>query len=584
MAEKLVRTSYVDVTGQPRQGTTAVRESRVDIERYVRPLVGAHASTLHQWGICSGLGVSAMVGSASVRVATGVAVDAEGRHISLAAGGSAKLEDQTLVSVVDIGVVLPTAGLSGPLVVTVAWAETFDKAGFQANQAFLMMETPLLRIQRADVVADTGAEVVLAHLQVDGTGKVTALTAQRRRTAAIAVDRVEFRAPSVTTTAGVTSVDHRVTAVVAVRPDGALTASTKFHAPQGVQLGDAVGLSAQSGALAVSGQLNVPNGLVAKDSAGVDAVLGESATRRGVFGLSHAEFHPGVLGVNDSPGAQPGPGVWGKSSAAGVLGESDDWFGVFGTSPNGTGAGADGATGFSGIGRKWIGVYGETHAPAGVGSAGVWGDGLTTGDGVKGVARGTGKAAVAAFHLGGGTAVFAEGRPAGVFNGNVEVRGKLTKTSLNFKIDHPVDPANRYLSHAAVESDEMKNVYDGVAVLDAAGAAVVELPSWFEALNTEFRYQLTAIGAAAPNLHVAEEVSGGSFAIAGGPAGAKVCWLLTGIRHDAYARANPLQVETEKEGYERGNYLHPDAHGEPSERAVPFEVSTRTRADLPGEG
>ncbi|NKE57551.1 hypothetical protein FXN61_12175 [Lentzea sp. PSKA42] len=534
--------------------------------------------------ICTGLGVSAMVGQASVRVATGVAVDADGRHISLAAGGSAKLEDQTLVSVVDIGVVLPTAGLSGPLVVTIAWAETFDKAGFQANQTFLMMETPLLRIQRADAVADSGAEVVLAHLQVDGTGKVTALSAQRRRTAAIAVERVEFRAPSVTTTAGVTSVDHRVTAAVSVRPDGALTASTKFHVPQGIQLSDAVGLSAQSGVLAVSGPLNVPNGLMVRDSAGVGAVQAESAALRGVFGLSHAAFHPGVLGVNDNSGNQAGPGVWGKSRAAGVMGESETWFGVFGTSPNGTGAGADGATGFSGVGRKWIGVYGETHAPANVGSAGVWGDGLTTGDGVKGVAKGAGKAAVAAFHLGGGPAVFAQGMPAGVFNGDVEVRGRLTKSLLNFKIDHPVDPANRYLSHSAVESDEMKNVYDGVVVLDDAGAAVVELPSWFEALNTEFRYQLTAVGAAAPNLHVAEEVSGGRFSVAGGPARAKVCWLLTGVRHDAYARANPLQVETEKEGYERGNYLHPDAHGEPGERAIPFEVSTQTRADLPGEG
>jgi hypothetical protein len=291
-----------------------------------------------------------------------------------------------------------------------------------------------------------------------------------------------------------------------------------------------------------------------------------------------------VLGVNDNQSAQPGPGVWGKSSAAGVLGESDDWFGVFGTSPNGTGAGADGATGFSGVGRKWIGVYGETHAPADVGSAGVWGDGLNAGDGVKGVARGTGKAAVAAVHLGSGPAVFAQGRPAGVFNGDVEVRGRLTKTLLNFRIDHPVDPANRYLNHSAVESDEMKNVYDGVVVLDEAGGAVVELPSWFEALNTEFRYQLTALGAAAPNLHVAEEISGGRFAVAGGPAGAKVCWLLTGVRHDAYARANPMRVETEKEGDERGNYLHPDAHGEPAERAVPFAVSTRTRADLPDGG
>jgi hypothetical protein len=40
----------------------------------------------------------------------------------------------------------------------------------------------------------------------------------------------------------------------------------------------------------------------------------------------------------------------------------------------------------------------------------------------------------------------------------------------------------------------MKNLYDGVVRLDGNGEAAVELPQWFDALNQEFRYQLTAIG------------------------------------------------------------------------------------------
>jgi hypothetical protein len=35
-------------------------------------------------------------------------------------------------------------------------------------------------------------------------------------------------------------------------------------------------------------------------------------------------------------------------------------------------------------------------------------------------------------------------------------------------------------------------------VLDAGGEAEIELPSWFDTLNTEFRYQLTCIGGYAP--------------------------------------------------------------------------------------
>jgi hypothetical protein len=53
----------------------------------------------------------------------------------------------------------------------------------------------------------------------------------------------------------------------------------------------------------------------------------------------------------------------------------------------------------------------------------------------------------------------------------------------------------------------MKNVYDGVVVLDNKGKAEIELPEWFGALNKDFRYQLTAIGSPGPNLYIAEEIS-----------------------------------------------------------------------------
>lgn len=157
---------------------------------------------------------------------------------------------------------------------------------------------------------------------------------------------------------------------------------------------------------------------------------------------------------------------------------------------------------------------------------------------------------------------------AGLFNGDVQVVGTLTKTSGGFKIDHPLDPANKYLYHSFVESPDMMNIYNGNVTLDANGEAWVQLPEWFEALNRDFRYQLTAIGAPAPNLHIAEEISSNRFKIAGGKPGMKVSWQVTGIRHDAYVNAHRIPVEEEKPALERGYFLHPELYGLNREKSV----------------
>lgn len=156
----------------------------------------------------------------------------------------------------------------------------------------------------------------------------------------------------------------------------------------------------------------------------------------------------------------------------------------------------------------------------------------------------------------------------GITASEVSITKNLNKPGGAFKIDHPLDPANKYLYHSFVESPDMKNIYDGVAVLDSRGEAWVELPEWFEALNRDFRYQLTALNASAPNIYIAQEIRDGCFKIAGGVARMKVCWQVTGIRQDAYANANRIEVEAEKPVTERGRYLHPEAFGQPPGKAI----------------
>jgi hypothetical protein len=157
---------------------------------------------------------------------------------------------------------------------------------------------------------------------------------------------------------------------------------------------------------------------------------------------------------------------------------------------------------------------------------------------------------------------------AGEFTGDVSITGNLSKGGGSFKIDHPVDPANKYLYHSFVESPDMMNIYNVVITLDSSGEAIVELPEWFTALNRDFRYLLTPIGAPAPTLYIAEEVNGNHFKIAGGSPRMKVSWLVTGIRQDAWANAHRIPVEEEKPASERGYYLHPELFGQPEHKGV----------------
>jgi hypothetical protein len=95
------------------------------------------------------------------------------------------------------------------------------------------------------------------------------------------------------------------------------------------------------------------------------------------------------------------------------------------------------------------------------------------------------------------------------------------------------------------------------------------LPDWFGALNRDFRYQLTCIGGHA-NVYIADEIADNRFRIAGGRAGLKVSWQVTGIRQDAWANANRITVVNDKAPHQRGYYVHPEAFGMARERGLDY--------------
>jgi hypothetical protein len=156
-------------------------------------------------------------------------------------------------------------------------------------------------------------------------------------------------------------------------------------------------------------------------------------------------------------------------------------------------------------------------------------------------------------------------------NGNARVVGNLnvTGTCCGPLIDNPLDPANSYLRHTSVSSSEMKNMYDGVVTTDARGLATVRMPRWFPALNKSFRYQLTVIGRSFAQAIIWKELAKGgrTFQIRTNLPHVKVSWQVTGIRNDAWAKANPFKVIQSK-GQTAGQYLYPALFGQP--KATPL--------------
>jgi len=286
----------------------------------------------------------------------------------------------------------------------------------------------------------------------------------------------------------------------------------------------------------------------------------------GGFGITASG---GSVGVQGSSSLTSGYGVYG-TGGTGVVGTSPLGGGPGGSftgfmAPSGSGSsGTDGVVSTGGNGDP----SGETNGGAGVigtggSGTGIGGSGGTFSGGTGFFADGDG---INATNAGGGTFAVTNAY-AGNFTGDINVSGAINAGTKDFKIDHPLDPANKYLFHASVESSEMMNIYTGNITTDGQGQATVQLPEWFEVLNTDFRYQLTVIGQFAQAI-VGRKIENNRFEIRTSAPNVEVSWQVTGVRQDAYAKANPLVVEQEKDDRLRGFYIHPELYGAPPEKQI----------------
>ena len=332
-----------------------------------------------------------------------------------------------------------------------------------------------------------------------------------------------------------------------------------------------VGLSAPSSDFKVSGSPVTSQGTLALSwtVAPTSADTASAIVKRD----SSGSFSAGIITATElyAPATGSGYGVIGTSpSGIGVYGESTSFVGVDGLSSTGTGvSGFSGSNiGVSGGSSTGIGVYGETLGS----SDGVYGvSHQDYANGVSGLSDGGNGSGVSAVSTASGDGLYAyshtSGAFAGFFDGDVDVDGNLSKAAGSFKIDHPLDPANKYLYHSFVESPDMMNIYNGNVTTDAQGSAAVQLPEWFETLNRDFRYQLTVIGQFSQAI-VAGEVANHRFTIKTDKPNVKVSWQVTGIRQDAWANAHRIPVEVSKPDQDRGLYLHPELFGAAADKSI----------------
>jgi hypothetical protein len=386
-----------------------------------------------------------------------------------------------------------------------------------------------------------------------------------------------------------------------------------------------IGRSASQSGRGVFGEATASSGNTygmygrASSSSGI-GVFGEatatSGSTRGVVGRSSSTSGVGVFGEATATSGSV-YGVQGRSSSTsgvGVFGEatatSGSVYGVQGRSSSTSGVGVFGeATATSGSvygvqGRSsstsGVGVFGEATATSGNTYGGLFQNPSSSGTGVYGYAQATtgtnfgvvgrsespsGRGVVGVAEASTGTNYGVLGRTNSSANGwGVYANGRLGASGTKaFQIDHPLRPETHFLNHFCIEAPEPYNLYRGTVTLDAQGEAWVQLPDYFEAINRDASYHLTPIGAAMPNLHVAVEIQGNRFKIAGGAPFKKVSWEVKAVRNDPWVQQYGYQTEQEKPKEYQGLYLHPELYGQPKERGVFYMLRAEPAYQLPAE-
>jgi hypothetical protein len=309
--------------------------------------------------------------------------------------------------------------------------------------------------------------------------------------------------------------------------------------------------------VALTSTSNGANAITANVAGSGSGVYAESGSGVAVRGVAHNVSAAGVIGDNARGEVIVARG---GSGCTDVVGNNCAGMGAMvGRNDGPGGYGVRGFTTSSGTSYRGIGVLGQSGISGGRGAA-IRGENVNAANGDN---------AVEAVTNGSGSALFAQGVQAGTFNGSVTINGNLTVTGTKsgFHIDDPRAPTTRTLTHTPVETDQLTVVYTGNVRTDAHGRATVELPAYATTIASDWRYQLTPVGAFGQVI-VAREVRDGAFVVRSEHPRMKVSWSVTGVRRDPQARETPIVAVQDKAGADRGRYLDPTAYGKPASDGV----------------
>ena len=185
------------------EGDFSARHFDEDFQDYHLPLARLQVASLQDWGVARGLQVGGTPGETTVTVEPGVALDGQGRLISLSTDGKGDIgsnplnEEHEEVAVpvrLDLGSSAP-AETEASYYVTIQFSEILR---FDEGPLGRFEHAPWVRLQPAageEAYVDDGTSIVLAEAVVDAGGRLVELRAGARRLTGRSVSALTVRRP-----------------------------------------------------------------------------------------------------------------------------------------------------------------------------------------------------------------------------------------------------------------------------------------------------------------------------------------------------------------------------------------------------